>query len=293
MILASCEAAVSSLTSSKERIMRTAIALLTVMVAFLVGSGVALAAVITCPTGPGGECRGTKLADQITGTIGVDHIYALGGDDAVQGGDGADFIKGNLGADFLKGGSDDDEMYGGGGNDTAGGGPGNDRFFGGAGNERLSGGEGEDEIHGEAGDDIDLDGDASVDTIYGEDGNDLELDGDAGNDLLYGGPGNDGSAPTIDNLRNRGLRGEGGENQVHGDEGADTIDVQTAVDLGGAPEHILGGNDNDTITAADGVQDTIDCGEGDDTVVSYDPGLDEPLMNCEHATLTATAQQLP
>ena len=65
--------------------MRTAILLLTVMVALLVGSGVALAAVISCPTGPGGECRGTRFADQITGTMGVDQIYALGGDDAVQG----------------------------------------------------------------------------------------------------------------------------------------------------------------------------------------------------------------
>jgi Ca2+-binding RTX toxin-like protein len=214
------------------------------------------------PTGPGGECRGTKKADQITGTIGTDHIYALGG------------------ADFVKGGSGDDNMYGGGGNDQVGGGPGNDTFYGGAGNERLSGGEGEDEIHGEAGDDIDLDSDASVDTIYGEDGNDLELDGDAGNDLLYGGPGDDGSAPTSDNLRNRGLCGEGGENQVHGNEGADTIDAQTAVDRGGAREEISGGDGDDTITAADGLVDVIDCGPDQDTVFSYDTELDV-LVDCE------------
>jgi hypothetical protein len=56
--------------------MRTAIVLLTVMGAFLVGSAVALAAVISCPTGPGGECRGTNKVDQITGTIGADQIYA-------------------------------------------------------------------------------------------------------------------------------------------------------------------------------------------------------------------------
>ncbi len=193
----------------------------------------------------------------------------------------------------MKGGSDDDEMYGGEGNDTAGGAIGNDKFFGGAGNDRVSGGEGEDEIHGGAGDDIDLDGDHLIDKIYGEDGNDLELDGDRGDDLLHGGPGDDGGAPTSENLRNRGLRGEGGENWVYGEDGADTIDAQTAVDLAGAPEHIFGGNDNDTITAADGLVDEIDCGSGRDTVVSYDTGLDEPLVNCEHATLTATAQPLP
>jgi Ca2+-binding RTX toxin-like protein len=193
---------------------------------------------------------------------------------------GDDLIKGGLGADFVKGGGGADTMYGGDANDTAGGGPGNDKFFGGAGNERLSGGEGEDEIHGEAGDDIDLDGDQQFDKIYGEEGNDLELDGDRGNDLLYGGPGNDGSAPTSDNLRNRGLRGEGGENQVYGNEGADTIDAQTAVDLAGAREHIFGGDGNDTITAADGLVDEIDCGLGLDTVVSYDRRLDV-LVDCE------------
>ena len=85
----------------------------------------------------------------------------------------------------------------------------------------------------------------------------MELDGDAGNDLIYGGTGNDGSAPTRDNLRNRGLRGEGGENQVYGNQGADTIDAQTAVDLGGAREHIFGSDGDDTVTAADGLIDEI------------------------------------
>ena len=132
-----------------------------------------------------------------------------------------------------------------------------------------------------------------VDKIYGEDGNDLELDGDRGNDLLYGGLGNDGGAPTSENLRNRGLRGEGDSNQVYGEDGADTIDAQTAVDLGGAPEHIFGGDGNDTITAADEVLDEIDCGPGlHDTVVSYDTRLDV-LVNCENATPSPTAQSLP
>src|SRR5215216_4329370 len=216
--------------------MRTAILLLTVMVALLVSSGVAFAAVITCPTGPGDECRGTQMADEITGTIGVDQIYALDDDDSVQSGGGLgqrlqslhlppvlgvvveaisaadrfasnilglhseargdDLIKGGLGADYLKGGSGADKMYGGDGNDKMGGWTGNDTFYGGASNDRLSGGDGGDEIHGEEGDDIDLDGDAAIDKIYGEEGNDFELDGDSGNDLIYGGPGDDGGAPT-------------------------------------------------------------------------------------------------
>ncbi len=299
--------------------MRKAVLLLAVMAAasLLAGCGESIA----CPTAPDGECRGTKKADQITGTKGVDRIYALGGDDSVQGGDGLgqrlhslhlpppvlgavveaisradafasnilglptgergdDLIKGGPGADSVKGGSGADKIYGGEGNDKAGGGPGNDYFDGGAGDERLSGGEGEDEIHGGPGDDIDLDGDAMIDKIYGEEGNDLEVDGDRGNDLLYGGPGNDGGAPTSENLQHHGLRGEGDENQVYGEDGADTIDAQTAVELAGAREEIFGGDGDDTITAADGLVDEIDCGLGLDTVVSYDRGLDV-LVDCE------------
>ena len=284
---------------------------------------------ISCPTAPDSECRGTKLADQITCTTGADTIYALAGDDSVQGGDGLgqrlqplhlpppvldvvveaisradafargvlglhsgargdDLIKGGLGADSVKGGGGADKTYGGDGNDTAGGGPGNDYFEGGAGSERLSGGEGEDEIHGGPGDDIDLDGDQKIDEVYGEEGDDLEVDGDRGNDLLYGGSGNDGGAPTGENLRHHGLRGEGGENRVYGEDGADTIDAQTAVDLAGAPEQIFSGDGADTITAHDGVKDTIDCGLGLDTVVSYDRELDV-LVDCEDATLSVTA----
>jgi Ca2+-binding RTX toxin-like protein len=260
---------------------KTLLLLTTIALALLLAGGVALAATKQCKVGV--TCNGTSSADTITGTIGVDEIYAGGGNDSVQALGGADYMQGGNGVDTLDGGDGDDK---------SGGGPGSDVFYGGAGNDRVSGGGGEDEIHGGLGDDIDLDGDATTDTIYGEDGNDLELDGDRGNDLLDGGPGDDGGAPTSDNLRNRGLRGEGGENWVYGGDGADTIDAQTTVDLAGALEHIFGGNDNDTITAADGQVDVIDCGLGLDTVVSYDTGLDEPLVNCETATLTATAQAL-
>src|ERR687893_2947649 len=184
------------------------------LVVVLVGIGVARAAMVPCPIGPDDECRGTKTADRITGTLGVDEIYALGGDDSVKGGYG------------------EDTMYGGDGDDRAGGAAGNDIFYGGAGNDRMSGGEGQDEIHGGPGDDIDLDGDDLIDKIYGEEGDDFELDGDRGNDLLYGGPGDDGGAPNSDNLTNHGLRGEGGENQVYGEGGDDTMDAQRAVDVG-------------------------------------------------------------
>jgi Ca2+-binding RTX toxin-like protein len=281
--------------------MRRATLLLTLIISapILLAGGVALAAVLTCPTGPGDECRftlenrqltlstdpdegiariglrivrlGTKGADEITGTEGADAIYALAANDSVQG---------NLGDDFIKGASGADTMYGGDGNDRVGGSTGNDIFYGGAGDDRTSGGGGQDEIHGGLGDDIDLDGDARIDKIYGEEGNDLELDGDKGNDELYGGPGDDGGPPTSENIQRHGLRGEGGENLVRGNEGADTINAQWAVDRGGAQEQIFGGAEDDTIAAKDGVKDVIKCGSGVDTVVSFDAGLDE-LVDCE------------
>jgi hypothetical protein len=68
--------------------------------------------------------------------------------------------------------------------------------------------------------------------------------------------------------------------RVYGEDGADTIDAQTAVELDGAREEIFGGDGNDTITAADGLVDVIDCGLGMDKVDSYDTELDV-LFDCE------------
>jgi len=79
---------------------------------------------------------------------------------------------------------------------------------------------------------------------------------------------------------------------VYGEDGADTIDAQTAVGDWGTREHIFGGDGDDTITATDGVQYEIDCGLSLDTVVSYDRGLDV-VVNCENATPSATAQPIP
>jgi hypothetical protein len=66
--------------------MRKTVLLFAVMASALLMAG--CGEPITCPTSPDGECRGTRKADQITGTRGVDKIYALGDDDSVEGGDG-------------------------------------------------------------------------------------------------------------------------------------------------------------------------------------------------------------
>jgi len=61
------------------------------------------------------------------------------------------------------------------------------------------------------------------------------------------------------------------------------------VDLAGAPEKIFGGDGDDTITAADGLVDEIDCGPGLDTVVAYDTGLDMLVADSCETTIPVAA----
>lgn len=99
-----------------------------------------------------------------------------------------------------------------------------------------------DVIDGGPGDDAVLGG-AGNDQLLGGDGADT-LDGDSENDSLDGGAGNDN------------LTGDDGDDSVTGGPGADSI-------RGDGPTAF--GNGNDTIAAADGKADQVDCGFGADT----------------------------
>ena len=98
------------------------------------------------------------------------------------------------------------------------------------------------------------------DTITGGDGHDI-ISGSFGDDKLYGQKGND-EIYAVENDRRSG----GGFFPVPG-KGTPGIDL------------VDGGTGNDTIRAADGIKDVIDCGEGTDTV-EYDRTLDV-IKNCE------------
>lgn len=89
----------------------------------LAASGVALAATITCPNAGGNTCTGTNNNDRLTGSSGPDNMSALGGDDVLLGGEGDD--------NAMRGGSGRDRLYGGPGKDQLGGGTGNDVLQGG------------------------------------------------------------------------------------------------------------------------------------------------------------------
>lgn len=107
---------------------RATLAFLSVGLAILLASGVALAA----------NLEGTSGADTITGTSSIDYI---------NGNDGNDTINGLAGGDQIQGGNGNDQVGGGDGPDTINGNNGDDRILdGGNGADNIEGGSGKDEL---------------------------------------------------------------------------------------------------------------------------------------------------
>jgi Ca2+-binding RTX toxin-like protein len=138
----------------------------------------------------------------------------------------------------------DNVIVGTAGRDTICGFGGDDLIRGLAGNDWIDGGSGYDIVHGGAGDDVIVD-DLGHDRLYGDAGNDV-ISGGNGPDEIYGGPGND--------------RLSGGL----------------------YPDRLFGGAGDDFINAADGYRDYVDCGPGNDTVVTGSSYLGDRIKNCEH-----------
>ncbi|TCO74046.1 Hint domain-containing protein [Rhodovulum euryhalinum] len=102
-------------------------------------------------------------------------------------------------------------------------GAGNDRIFSGSGADSISGGDGNDTITADYGDDT-LSGGDGNDSISASFGNDL-VDGGAGNDTIYDGFGTD----TVHGGAGDDVlwAGRGDLDMIYGDDGADTINVDT------------------------------------------------------------------
>jgi len=262
--------------------MRRAILLLTVMVlALTLASGVAVAQVITCPTGANGLCVGTDNDDTLNGTASDDDMQGLKGQDTLNAAAGFDQLRGGRGGDTLNGEADNDTLTGGPGDDDLNGGAQDDTylFANGWGKDKLSddaalGMFGErlsfslvtepitmDLVSSPSGPEVqsgtnrlnigpkvsvnEVDGSSKGDTIKGDASNDF-LNGIQGNDTVRGREGND----TV--------VGMDGEDTLFGGSGADEFDAG-----GGA----------DTIRAADNEADNISCGGGND-IVFFDQGVD-------------------
>lgn len=163
----------------------------------------------------------------------------------IEGTGADDVLPGTPASDLIVGLEGRDRITGAGAVDCLQGGPGNDQLAGEGGRDRLDGGSGDDDLSG--GDDDDqLSGAAGADTLSGE----------AGTDALRGGDGNDRISEVGDGYR----KGE-------------TIDVGSNV--------ISGGAGADTVNAANGRRDRINCGPGQDraTIDRIDR-----LEDCEQRT---------
>ena len=152
---------------------RVALVLMTMALALLVASGVALAVNKVGTNGPD-TLRGTNRGDNLVGKGGDDVLFGLGGSDSLLGGAGRDNVLGGNERIPLGG---DKNLLGGPGNDRVLGGHGSDSLAGGPGNDLVDGGRGSDNVSGEEGTDVLFDGpfrrEASEDTLSGADGNDV------------------------------------------------------------------------------------------------------------------------
>ena len=92
---------------------------------------------------------GGSGADRFFGEDGNDSVHAGAGADTIDGGAGVDYLKGQSGDDSIVGGSGTDTLTGDSGADTLDGGLDNDSVAGGSGADSLLGGDGNDNIRGD------------------------------------------------------------------------------------------------------------------------------------------------
>ena len=241
--------------------------------------------------------------DTLYGNTGNDELIGFADDDTLEGGDGDDTINGGLGDDTIEGDDGNDTIFGQGGDDIIDGGngddaingvDGNDQIDGDDGNDLINAGPGDDQVNGE-GDDDTIFGLTGADTLEGEDGNDT-IFGQGGDDVLDGGDGddrilgNEGDDQIVDPSGANTLNGGAGNDTVTGGDDADQIfgdgDLAQAgndiLDGGAGADLILGFAGDDTITANDGVVDTVNGGPGTDAC-NVDVGASaDTVFNCEN-----------
>jgi Ca2+-binding RTX toxin-like protein len=127
---------------------RVGLGLVMVVVALVLGGGVALAAVKYGTEGQD-ELFGTNDSDVLYGRGGSDFLEGCGGDDVLYGGGGMDLV-----GDGLCRRSGDDKLYGGDGGDEIFSFPGDDVLYGGDGNDALFEGQGHNVLFGGGGNDF-------------------------------------------------------------------------------------------------------------------------------------------
>ena len=264
--------------------MRCAIRLLTVMAtALVVASGVALAAVVNCPTGANGLCVGTDNDDTLYGTAQDDDMHGLKGRDTLTAAAGFDQLRGERGEDALNGEADNDTLIGGRDPDALDGGADDDTyvFANGWGKDTLSdatpGMFGERLTFSLVTNPVTMDLIQSPSRPEARSGNNrlnfaaavaiVEVDGGSSGDTIKG----QADADSLNGIQGSDtINGRAGIDTLTGMDGNDTLVGGSGGDLFDA------GPGADKIKAADNEADDIDCGGGNDTVF-FDKNVDNFL----------------
>jgi hypothetical protein len=200
---------------------------------------------------------------------GVSSRFSILAANTIVGGDGNDRITGVNDPDTFQGGAGRDILRAGAGSDIIDGGPGRDTVDGGTGTDAIAGGDGIDVV--------------TYEDRAGSEPVTIALDG-AAND---GAPGeNDAVAADVEDAIGGGgddtISGGAGPNEIEGGDGGDVIDG-----LGGR-DTIDGGTGNDRITSRDGIQESVDCGDGNDLAITDEF---DSALNCE--TVQASRDLMP
>jgi Ca2+-binding RTX toxin-like protein len=212
------------------------------------------------------NATGSSGGDTITGNASRNTLTGGAGNDTLNGGDGNDNLNGNGDDDTLNGQDGADQLNGGPGvggtvlsdADTYNGGLGVDSvtYAGRTANVTVTIGVGANDGEALEGDNVS----SGVEKVTTGSGND-DITGDVSPETLTGGAGDD----TI--------RGGGGNDVISGQGGDDTI-------FGGAgKDTVSGGPGNDIFHTADGIKDSINCGDGNDNTADTD-AIDTKTSNC-------------
>ncbi len=265
---------------------RVTLSLMVTIMVLALASGVAVAKVVTCPTGLNGSCVGTDDNDTLNGTNSADEMRGLKGQDTLNAAADFDLLSGGKGNDTLKGEADNDSLSGDLGDDTLIGGPGDDeyKFANGWGQDRIA-----DATQGISGERLtfsQVTRPVKMDLISSATQPEVE----SGANTLNFGPNVvvnsiDGSSSDDD------IKGDNGEDSINGIQGNDTIRGRGGPDtlmgmtgkdelFGGSGEDVFEANEGpDVLRAVDGEKDDLMCGPGTDTAF-FDQGLDD-LQGCE------------
>ena len=249
---------------------RTALLFTAAVVLFLGATSVALAAKISCPNAGGGFCTGTKNDDRLLGSSGPDNMSARKGDDVLKGRGG-----------------DDNAMRGDAGRDGLYGGPGEDQLGGGTGKDILSGGDGFDTYFFQENDwgretiidapIVDADINTAHEVRFDPVTTDLIIDMNSrAEPEVRRRDGSLGSTLDWENdLIDRVIDGEG-DDVIIGRLTADNIQP-----FAGGSDSVNARSGDDFIYTVDETADTIECGDGEDTIRK---DLEDTATNCENVT---------